>query len=316
MPTTPPSGISDPPYYNGNSSSQSSGSSGASYIGNYANLPAGFSNAGGAGSNSAYVRQVQPNELTSDQLNGLLAPGNQYIDMARSAGLDLANDRGLLNSAMAAGNSQRAAIQAALPIAQADATAYGTAAGQNQDALNTILATRMNNQASMANAAAAAGASRYAAGLGLQKNREQRGYEGTQAGINRNFQDYMTQMGYGQQQRMAAFNLGGSLLQGSQSFNNQLFLNASQNPFMMQDPGALQGFANFANTDANSYYDSLFGYGLNGGSDLPQWQENSNWYVSPDFSQQYGDGTYVGGGPQLPYTQQPTYPYSYYGGGY
>ncbi|HEX2614723.1 MAG TPA: hypothetical protein VHL10_04470, partial [Nitrososphaera sp.] len=245
------------------------------------------------------------NELTSENLAGLLAPGNRYIDMARQAGMDVSNDRGLLNSSIAAGNSERSAIQAAEPIAAADAAAYGTAAGQNQDALNTILATRMNNQTSRQNALAAAGASRYSADLGLRNSRENRQFEGEQAGINRNFTDYLTQMGYGQQQRMAAFQLGGNLLQDSTQFNHNLFLNASNNPFMMADPQALQGFADFANGPANDYYNELFGFALGGEGNLPQWQENSNWYVSPDFSQEYGDGTYVGGGPQLPYQPQP-----------
>jgi hypothetical protein len=319
MPTTPPpiSGQQDPNYYNGQSTGTGSGY-GQNYIGSYANLPPGVTNAGGAGGNNAYTRQVQDNELVSNQLNGLLAPGSQYIDLARQSGLDTANSRGLLNSSMAAGAAQAEAIKAALPIAQGNAQAYNAAAQQNLDALNTILATRMNNQTSRANANTAAGAQRYSAQLGLQNNREQRQYSGEQAGINRNFQDYMTQMGYGQQQRMAAFQLGGNLLQNSQTFNHNLFLNAMQNPFIMQDPEALAGFGQFADQGSQSYYNDLFGYAMNGGDTLPQWQENSNWYVSPDFSQEYGDGTYVGGSPQLPYQQQPSYPYTnfYYGGGY
>jgi len=302
---TPPQGTNDPPYYNSGSTSGGNGT-GSNYIGNYSNLPDGFSNAGAGGAgNSAYVRDVQPNELASEQLAGLLAPGNRYIDMARSAGTDQANDRGMLNSSVSAGNSERSAIQAAAPIAQANAAAYGTAAGQNEDALNTILQTRMNNTTSRANAQGAAGAQRYAAELGLRNDEEQRTYSGEQAGINRNFSDYMAQLGYGNQMRGAAFQLGGQLLAGSESFNHSLMLEASQNPFMMQDPEALGGFMDFANQGTSDYYNQLFGFAGNEGSNLPQWQENSNWYVSPDFSQQYGDGSYVGGGPQLPYQPQP-----------
>lgn len=314
MPTTPPpSGINDPPYNNGSGSSYTSGTGyGSTQIGNYTNLPQGITNAGGQNSTSnAYTRQVQPNELASYQLQGLLASDSPYIAQARQAGLDVSNDRGLLNSSMAAGNSERAAIQSALPIAQQDAASYGTAAGQNLDALNTILGTRMNNQSSEANARTAANAQRYAAYLGLTNNRENRTFEGQQAGINRNFQDYMAQMGYGNQARLMGMQIGGNLLEGSQTFNNNLMLNASQNPFMMQDPQALQGFMDFANGPYNDYINNLFGYGTNGGSYLPQWQENSNWYTSPDYSQQYGDGTYVGGSPQLPYQQEP---YNNYGG--
>lgn len=321
MPTTPPSGVNDPPYYNDSGGVTGAGSGdystaghGSSYIPGYSNLPAGITNAGGPnGAYSAYTRTVQPDQLTSQQLAGLLNPGNQYIDMARSAGLDTANDRGMLNGSIAAGASQRAAIQAAEPIAQADAGAYSTAAGQNLDALNTILQTHMNNQTSENTARIGAGAQMYSANLGLLNSRENRTFQGDQAGINRSFQDYMEQQGFGQSMRAASFNLGGNLLQGSQNFNNNLMLQASQNPFMMQDPQALSGFMNFANQGASSYYGDLFGYAMNGGQQLPQWQENNPWYTTPDYSQQYGDGQYAGGGPQLPYGVEPLNIYN--GGG-
>jgi hypothetical protein len=305
MPATPVM-----PNYGGTSAGNGYG---MSYVGSFGNLPNGINNAGG-GSNNAYVGTTTPDEMVSNQLNGLLAAGGTYLTGARSAGLDAANDRGLLNGGIAAQNSQRAAIQAALPIAQQDAQTTATLQGTNLNNLNQILATRMNNLTSENTAHTAANASMYNARLGLLNNRENRTFEGQQAGLGRSFQDYMTQQGFGQQMRMASFNLGGQMLQNSQSFNNNLFLQASSNPFMMNDPQALSGFASFANSGMDGYYGDLFGYAMNGGNDNPQWQENNQWYQTPDYSQQYGDGTYAGGGPQLPYFQQPDNTYN--NGGY
>ncbi|WP_372831006.1 hypothetical protein [Pontibacterium sp.] len=58
---------------------------------------------------------------TSKQLDGLLEADNDYIKRARKSGQSYAQSRGLLNSDIAAGAAHSAAIDAALPIAQADA---------------------------------------------------------------------------------------------------------------------------------------------------------------------------------------------------
>jgi hypothetical protein len=308
MPATPVM-----PNYGGTSAGNGYG---MSYVGGFSNLPNGIQNAG-QGANNAYTGTVTPDETVANNLTGLLASNNPYITLARQSGMDAANDRGLLNSGIAAGNSQRAAIQASLPIAQQDAQTAATLQGTNLNNLNQVLATRMNNLSSETNARTAAGASMYNARLGLTNSRENRTFEGQQAGLGRSFQDYMAQQGFGNQMRMASFNLGGQLLQGSQNFNNNLFLQASSNPFMMNDPEALSGFASFANSGMDGYYNDLFGYAGNGGGDLPQWQENNQWYQTPDYSQEYGDGNYAGGSPQLPYFQQPdTYPNYNGNGGY
>lgn len=55
------------------------------------------------------------------RLNGLLDVNSDYIKRARNEGMQVANKRGLLNSSIAAGASQGAAIDRALPIAQQDA---------------------------------------------------------------------------------------------------------------------------------------------------------------------------------------------------
>ena len=84
------------------------------------------------------LRTVNPEtESVAGQLNTILAKGSPLIDVARSGAMETANSRGLLNSSIAAGAGEKAAIETALPIAQQDAATYSQAAGVNQAASNT-----------------------------------------------------------------------------------------------------------------------------------------------------------------------------------
>lgn len=56
------------------------------------------------------------------RLNGLLASDSSYITSARAAGEQAAGRRGLLNTSIAAGSGEAAAIGAAAPLASQDAT--------------------------------------------------------------------------------------------------------------------------------------------------------------------------------------------------
>jgi hypothetical protein len=60
-------------------------------------------------------------EFTEDRLNNMLSSNSTYMRNAQREGLDRAAERGGLNASIAAGLSQREAIRAAAPIAQADA---------------------------------------------------------------------------------------------------------------------------------------------------------------------------------------------------
>lgn len=51
-------------------------------------------------------------------LESMLAPGSSYIQNARQRGMEQAATRGGINSSIAAGASERAAIDAALPLVQ------------------------------------------------------------------------------------------------------------------------------------------------------------------------------------------------------
>ena len=72
----------------------------------------------------ATARDITPDETVSHQLNQLMQEDSPYMQIARANALQQANSRGLLNSSIAVGAGQKAAIEAALPIAQQDAKAY------------------------------------------------------------------------------------------------------------------------------------------------------------------------------------------------
>jgi hypothetical protein len=68
--------------------------------------------------------QVNPESTVEGRLSGLLSQNSDYIQRARTGATQTANRRGMLNSSMAAGAAEGAAIDRALPIAQQDAQAH------------------------------------------------------------------------------------------------------------------------------------------------------------------------------------------------
>ena len=85
---------------------------------------------------SAHQREVQDNELVSEHMNSLLASDSKFIQDARRQGLEQSNALGGLGGTVGIGAAQQSAMRAALPIAEADAQAYRTAATENLQALN------------------------------------------------------------------------------------------------------------------------------------------------------------------------------------
>ena len=85
------------------------------------------------------TRDVNPDELSSNQMNSILDENGGYIQRARNAGLAQASARGLLNSSMSAGAAQGAAIDAAMPMAMQQAGAYTNVGDRNMDAENNYL---------------------------------------------------------------------------------------------------------------------------------------------------------------------------------
>lgn len=72
----------------------------------------------------AVTGEVSEDATVQGRLSGLLSQDSDYIKRARENAKAFANRRGMLNSAMAAGAAEGAAIDRALPIAQQDARAF------------------------------------------------------------------------------------------------------------------------------------------------------------------------------------------------
>lgn len=151
-----------------------------SRIGN-GDLPGGFQGT----ANRAYTRNVQGNELMGQRMGALLAANNPYMRNAVNRGREQAASRGLLNSSMAAGSAQRAAIEAASPIAAQESQAYVQAASDNQRWLNERQSEQDRLAAANASSAGASAAGAAAAAMQLQMQRERLAFEGEQQGLNR-----------------------------------------------------------------------------------------------------------------------------------
>ena len=79
------------------------------------------------------TRTVQPEETAQYQLNQILDPNSPLMQRARTQGMQFANQRGLLNSSLAAQAAQTAMLDSAVPLAQQDARTFAEAAGQITD---------------------------------------------------------------------------------------------------------------------------------------------------------------------------------------
>lgn len=86
----------------------------------------------------------QERGTVAGQMRGLLAENSPYLQVARTGALQTAAGRGLLNSSIAAGAGEEAAIKQALPIAQQDAQTYADIGKQNAKAYSdSILNTQV-----------------------------------------------------------------------------------------------------------------------------------------------------------------------------
>lgn len=86
--------------------------------------------------NGAQFREIKPEELASNQLQGLLAKDSPLMEMSKTQGKQFAASRGLLNTSIAGEAAQNAMIQNAMPIAIQDAERYGKLYDKNLDIAN------------------------------------------------------------------------------------------------------------------------------------------------------------------------------------
>ncbi len=67
---------------------------------------------------SPFEKAPSPNQMVQDSLASMLDPNSEYIRNARQRGVEYAASRGGLNSSIAAGASERSAIESAMPLVQ------------------------------------------------------------------------------------------------------------------------------------------------------------------------------------------------------
>lgn len=100
------------------------------------NQPGALTNSFGGitnGTAAAPARDNAPVATVQSQLQSMLASDSPYLTAARTRAMQQANSRGLINSSIAAGAGEFAAIDAAAPIAQADAQFANQSAMLNRE---------------------------------------------------------------------------------------------------------------------------------------------------------------------------------------
>lgn len=167
---------------------------------------------------------VANNQTVQGQLTGLIAANSPLLQQARAKSLAEMNARGLANSSMAVGAGQEAVIKQALPIAQADATMFGSAGKYNAD---------VGNQTSQFNVGQTNTAQQFTAGA------ENQGLLANQAAINT-----------AEQQRAAATNQASLANQASINQANQ-FTASAKNAAELTNTAAENRAAEFGATATN-----------------------------------------------------------------
>lgn len=81
---------------------------------------------------------VDNKQTVQGQIAGIVAADSPLMQQAATMAKQQANQRGLLNSSMAVGAGQNAVYNAALPIAQQDASTYAAAGKYRADAANAV----------------------------------------------------------------------------------------------------------------------------------------------------------------------------------
>lgn len=139
--------------------------------------------------NRAYTRQPTSEELVENRMNNLLSGNSVYMQNARQYANEAAANRGLLNSSIAVGAAQRAAIDSALPIASQDAATWSGAQAQNVQVLNERAIADLRaavDRASIGAGITIAGMNNAGA---LQRQRENLAFSGEQNELDRNHQN-------------------------------------------------------------------------------------------------------------------------------
>lgn len=211
------------------------------------------------GANQAWHYNPPTEHLVRGQMKILRDENGDYMKQSKQGAMELANARGQANSSYAAGAAQRAAIDAALPIASQDSetlTKIGLTNAQNsqQQALIDAQRAAASSQGGGQIVYDMTGAEEADRQLQLQLQRERLAFEGEQAGLDRDQEYGMGLMGneYG-------------MYRGQQDFANQRQLGYDRYGQELGQMGQAFGY-NSALARLGSdlgirgnYYDNVFG---------------------------------------------------------
>ena len=215
------------------------------------------------------TRDVNPNELASNQLNQITDENGDYIRRARNAGLARANSRGMTNSSMSAGAAQAAAIDAAMPMAMQQAGAYTNVGDRNMAAENDYLLAQggWNNAQDIAQMNN--GTSLTIAEMNNEENQRQFD-EGTRRYNQNTAEDtrrYDQQFGEDSRRYDVDYQRQQEMQDRTNTMNRNNFIQSGifntifSDPSIWRDPQGAMGFANYYGSNFSTLWDSIFGGG-------------------------------------------------------
>ena len=199
------------------------------------------------------TRDVNPNELSGNQLDNLLAEDSDYIQRARARSAAEWSARGGLNTTMAAGAGQAAAIDAATPFAMQQAGAYTNVGDRNMAAENDYLLAQggWNNAQDIAQMNN--GTSLTIAGMNNEENQRQFD-EGTRRYNQNTAEDtrrYDQQFGEDSRRYDVDYQRQQEMQDRTNTMNRNNFIQSGifntvfSDPSIWRDPQGAMGFANY-----------------------------------------------------------------------
>lgn len=201
----------------------------------------------------ATTRQVQANELTSEQLRQLGESTNPLLAAARSRAIRYQASRGLTpNSNLAGAAGEQAFYEYALPVAQADAGVYGRTASENMAAQNQfgLEAGRNELERSLAESRNALDADR------IYAEREQGALE---RNLTRERDQFQRRFSEREREDIQRFQTDQNRQRARAEATAYFMDTVFSDPSFWRDPQGASGFVQFWNEVAWPMFDEIFG---------------------------------------------------------
>jgi len=211
-------------------------------------------------------RGVDKDELVQNQLSSLLNGNSDYIRQARSRGAGQALSRGLMNSSLAAGTAEGAAIEAGMPIAAQDAATFAKTHADNMDAENRALLAQLDASTQMQVAGQSAATQFSIAQLQAQLDKERLAQDQNrwQSEFNRDNSRYDTDWQRTQDLQRMQHQWDQEDWDRQNLANRQNYIGSSllntifSDPSIWRDPVAASNFANLYGSNFNDIWSRVF----------------------------------------------------------